>query len=51
MKHEMLNLRRQTSIKEDLKETHKIYIIQVQTFINQKAIETLKAKKPLWKFW
>ena len=37
--------------KEDLKETHKNYMIQVQTLINQKAIEAPGAKKPWWQFW
>ena len=34
--------------KEDLKETHKNYMIQVQTLIDQKAIEAPRAKKPWW---
>ena len=37
--------------KEDLKETHKNYMIQVQTLINQKAIEAPGAKKKWWKLW
>jgi len=37
--------------KEDLKETHKNYMIQVQTLINQKAIEAPGNKKPWWQFW
>ncbi|RPJ70079.1 MAG: hypothetical protein EHM20_15785 [Alphaproteobacteria bacterium] len=34
--------------KEDLKETHKNYMIQMQTLINQKAIEVPGEKKPWW---
>ena len=37
--------------KEDLKETHKNYMIQVQTLINQKAIEAPGNKKAWYKFW
>jgi len=36
--------------KEDLKETHKNYMIQIQTLINQKAIEAPGAKK-WYQFW
>ncbi|HEY5124661.1 MAG TPA: hypothetical protein VIK14_13100 [Ignavibacteria bacterium] len=36
---------------EDLKETHRNYMLQVQTLINQKAIEAPGAKKPWWQFW
>jgi len=36
---------------ENLKETHRNYMLQVQTLINQKAIEAPGAKKPFWKFW
>jgi hypothetical protein len=37
--------------KDDLKETHKNYMLQMQTLINQKAIEAQGAKKPWWRFW
>lgn len=38
--------------KEDLKTTYNNYFLQVQTLINQKAIEAPGAKKkPFWKFW
>jgi formiminotetrahydrofolate cyclodeaminase len=39
------------SLKKELEfnqETHRNYMMQVQTLIKQKAIET---KKPFWKFW
>lgn len=37
--------------KEDLKTTYNNYFLQVQTLINQKAIEASDSKKPFWKFW
>jgi hypothetical protein len=38
--------------KEDLKVTYANYFSQVQTLINQKAIEAPGTKKkPFWKFW
>jgi hypothetical protein len=37
--------------KEDLKTTYNNYFLQVQTLINQKAIEAPGAKKPFWRFW
>lgn len=38
--------------KEDLKTTYNNYFLQVQTLINQKAIEAPgEKKKPFWKFW
>jgi chromosome segregation ATPase len=38
--------------KEDLKTTYNNYFLQVQTLINQKAIEAPgKKNKPFWKFW
>lgn len=37
--------------KEDLKVTYANYFAQVQTLINQKAIEAPGAKKPWWQFW
>jgi Arc/MetJ-type ribon-helix-helix transcriptional regulator len=36
---------------EDLKETHRNYMLQVQSLINQKAIEAPGAKKQWWRFW
>jgi len=36
---------------EDLKNMHNNYFLQVQTLINQKAIEAPGAKKPWWQFW
>jgi chromosome segregation ATPase len=37
--------------KEDLKTTYNNYFLQVQTLINQKAIEATGEKKPWWRFW
>jgi hypothetical protein len=36
---------------DDLKETHRNYMLQMQTLINQKAIEAPGAKKKWWQFW
>jgi chromosome segregation ATPase len=36
---------------EDLKKVHNNYMLQMQTLINQKAIEAPGAKKPWWQFW
>jgi hypothetical protein len=36
---------------DDLKKVHNNYMLQMQTLINQKAIEAPGAKKPWWKFW
>jgi len=36
---------------EDFKAMHNNYMLQVQTLIQQKAIEAPGAKKPWWKFW
>jgi len=36
---------------EDLKSMHNNYMLQMQTLINQKAIEAPGAKKPWWQFW
>lgn len=36
---------------EDLKKTHRNYMLQVQSLINQKAIEAPGAKKSWWRFW
>jgi molecular chaperone GrpE (heat shock protein) len=32
-------------------ETHRNYMMQMQTLINQKVIEAPGAKKPWWRFW
>lgn len=37
--------------KEDLKAVYNNYFLQVQTLINQKALEAPGSKKPRWKFW
>jgi hypothetical protein len=37
--------------KEDLIEMYNKHVLQVQTLINQKAIEAPGAKKPWWRFW
>lgn len=37
--------------KEDLKLTYNNYFMQVQTLINQKAIDAPGTKKPWWKIW
>jgi len=36
---------------EDLKQMHNNYFLQVQTLINQKAIEAPGNKKKRWQFW
>jgi peptidoglycan hydrolase CwlO-like protein len=38
---------------EDLKSMHNNYFLQMQTLINQRALEppTAEKKKPFWKFW
>ena len=36
---------------EDLKQMHNNYFLQVQTLINQKAIEAPGATKHWWRFW
>lgn len=36
---------------EDLKQIHNNYFLQIQTLINQKAIEAPGAKKAWYKFW
>lgn len=37
--------------KNYLNSVHNKYMLQVQTLINQKAIEAPGTKKPWWKFW
>jgi chromosome segregation ATPase len=42
------------SLKRELEisqETHRNYMLQVQTLINQKAIDVPGVKKPWWQFW
>ncbi len=36
---------------QDLKKTFDNYMVQVQTLINQKAVEAPGSKKPWWRFW
>lgn len=36
---------------QDLKAMHNIYMLQVQSLINQRAIEAPNPKKQWWKFW
>ena len=36
---------------DNLRSVHNNYMVQVQTLINQKAIEAPGAKKPWWKLW
>ena len=36
---------------DNLRSVHNNYMVQVQTLINQKAIEVLGAKKQWWRFW
>jgi|SRR5271157_1708237 len=44
-------LQKASQDKEDIKKTFDNYMVQVQTLINQKAIEAPGAKKPWWRFW
>jgi chromosome segregation ATPase len=36
---------------DNLRSVHNNYMVQVQTLINQKAIEAPGARKPWWKIW
>lgn len=36
---------------QDLKDIHNNYMLQMQTLINQRAIEAPGAKRPWWKLW
>lgn len=45
------DLEKASQDKEDLKTMHNNYFLQVQTLINQKAIEAPGNKKRWWKFW
>jgi len=44
-------LEKSSQREEDLKQMHNNYFLQVQTLINQKAIEAPGAKKKWWQFW
>ena len=44
-------LEKSSQREEDLKQMHNNYFLQVQTLINQKAIEAPGNKKPWYKFW
>src|SRR5665647_3277191 len=43
--------RHNSTLKEELKQMHNNYFLQVQTLINQKAIEAPGNKKKRWQFW
>ncbi len=45
------NLEKASHDKENLQKTFDNYLVQVQTLINQKAIEAPGNKKNWWKFW
>jgi predicted RNase H-like nuclease (RuvC/YqgF family) len=47
----LTELKKTNQDKEDLKSMHNNYMLQMQTLINQKAIEVLGAKKSWWRFW
>jgi predicted RNase H-like nuclease (RuvC/YqgF family) len=36
---------------ENSQETHRNYMMQMQTLITQKQIESIGVKKPWWRFW
>lgn len=36
---------------QDLKEMHNNYMLQIQSLINQRAIEAPNSKRPWWKIW
>ena len=44
------DIKKASQDKEDLKQMHNNYFLQVQTLINQKAIEAPGEKKKWWKF-
>jgi hypothetical protein len=46
-----IELEKAAQDKEDLKSIHNNYMLQMQTLINQKVIETSGAKKSWWRFW
>jgi len=52
-KSEELHAHNETLKKEldDIKNLYNNYMIQMQTLINQKAIEAPGAKRPWWRFW
>ncbi len=37
--------------KDTIQNLYNNYMLQMQTLINQKAIEAPRAKKPWWRFW
>jgi predicted RNase H-like nuclease (RuvC/YqgF family) len=45
------DLEKASQREEDLKSMHNNYMLQVQSLINQKAIEAPGSKKPWYKFW
>ena len=52
--NEMLEAELENAVQRehDLKSMHNNYMLQVQSLINQKAIEAHgEKKKPFWKFW
>jgi hypothetical protein len=46
-----LDLDRSNKNADDIKEMYTNHVLQVQSLINQKAIEVPGAKKPWWRFW
>lgn len=46
-----LDLDRSNKNADDIKEMYTNHVLQVQSLINQKAIEAPGAKKPWWRFW
>ena len=46
-----LDLDRSNKNADDIKEMYTNHVLQVQTLINQKAIEAPGSKKPWWRFW
>ena len=46
-----LDLDRSNKNADDIKEMYTNHVLQVQSLINQKAIEAPGAKRPWWRFW
>jgi hypothetical protein len=46
-----LDLERSNKNADDIKEMYTNHVLQVQSLINQKAIEVPGSKKPWWRFW
>ncbi len=46
-----LDLDRSNKNADDIKEMYTNHVLQVQSLINQKAIEVPGSKKPWWRFW